>query len=234
LRAFTVIGARLRRYSASMKEHLHFVPPGLEFDPQLANELARLEVTSPTVNGEANPIIERRSPFNGYVRMLTPGGGILIYYKDQDCSLFLTILRAFTWIVATGMGGWLIFFVSSLSALQCLLAFAPLMLFKFLVVSRKIDVSHSVEIHPDGMIVDGRYFSADVIGDHWPQLQMKGDDINRLVLCGIYGTRWIEYATANRLDSNDRGPEVLAEDLELAMDQMWGRREAIFAAPPGR
>jgi hypothetical protein len=46
----------------------------------------------------------RRSPFKDYVRMLTPEGGILILYKDQDRSLFLKILRIFAWVMATGVG----------------------------------------------------------------------------------------------------------------------------------
>jgi hypothetical protein len=59
----------------------------------------------------------RRSPFKDYVRMLTPEGGILILYKDQDRSLFLWSLRVFAWLVATGAGGWLILYQSSLSGL---------------------------------------------------------------------------------------------------------------------
>jgi hypothetical protein len=32
-----------RRYIAAMSEHLRFMPPRVEFDPTLANELARLD-----------------------------------------------------------------------------------------------------------------------------------------------------------------------------------------------
>jgi hypothetical protein len=212
-----------------MSGDLRFIPPRVEFDPRLANEFAR-PVMIPAVDDEAQPIMDRRSPFNGYVRMLTPQGGILILYKDQDCSLPLTILRVFAWITATGTGGWLIFFVSTLSTLPSLLIFALLMFINLLIVCKTVEVSHSVEIHPDGMIVDGRFFSADDIGDTWPELQMKDDDPERMVICGICGTRFIEYATANRMDDNDRTPEVLAGDLEMAMEQLWGRRESIFAA----
>jgi hypothetical protein len=54
--------------------------------------------------------------------------------------------------------------------------------------------SHSVEIRPDAMIVDGEdVFYAEDIGDNWPALQMKDDDPNRMVICGISGTRFIEY-----------------------------------------
>src|ERR1700680_43475 len=124
--------------------------------------------------------------------MLTPEGGILILYKDQDRSLFLLSLRVFAWFMATGVGGCLIFWVSSLSTLQCLLAFALLMLVSGLIVRRKIEVSHSVEIRPDGMIVDGRdVFYAEDIGDNWPELQMIDDDPDRMVIAGICGTRYI-------------------------------------------
>jgi hypothetical protein len=213
-----------------MSEQMRFVPPRVDFDPRLANELARWERTPATVADEVYPIGGRRSPFKGYVRMLTPEGGILILYQDQDRGLFLTILRVFAWIAATGTGGWLIFFVSSLSTLPSLLIFALLMFINLLIVCQTVEVSHSVEIHPDGMIVDGRFFSAEDIGDTWPELQMTDDDPEHMVICGICGTRFIEYATANRLDKNDRTPEVLAADLEMAMEQLWGRREAIFTA----
>jgi hypothetical protein len=36
------------------------------------------------------------SPFNGYTRMLTPRGGILISYVDQDRHPFLSATRVFT------------------------------------------------------------------------------------------------------------------------------------------
>jgi hypothetical protein len=214
-----------------MSEQLRFVPPRVDFDPRLANELARWERTPATVADEVYPIAGRRSPFNGYVRMLTPEGGILILYQDQDRGLFLTILRVFAWITATGTGGWLIFFVSSLSTLPSLLTFALLMFINLLIVCQTVEVSHSVEIRPDAMIVDGEdVFYAQDIGDTWPELQMKDDDPDRMVISGICGVRFIEYMTVNRLDENDRTPEVLAADLKAAMEQLWGRREVTFPA----
>jgi len=212
-----------------MSERVHFVPPGVEFDARLANELARLEADTALVDDEVQPIIDRRSPFNGYVRMLTPEGGILIFYRDQHRSLLLTILRVSAWIVATWIGGWLIFFESSLSAVPCLFAFALLTFINGLIARWRIIVSHSVEIRPDAMIVDGEdVFYAEHIGENWPELQMKDDDPDRMVIGGICGTRFIEYMTANRLDKNDRTPERLAADLQAAIEQLWGRREVTF------
>jgi hypothetical protein len=131
--------------------------------------------------------------------------------------------------VATATGGWLIFFVLSLSGLPFVLAFALLMLLDALILCWKIEASHSVEIRPDAMIVDGEdVFYAQDIGDNWPQLHMKDDDPDRMVIAGICGTRFIDYITANRRDQNDRTAEVLATDLRAAMEQLWGRREVTF------
>jgi hypothetical protein len=207
---------------------LRFVPPRVEFDPTLGNELARYPAPPATVVDELYPIHSRRSPFKDYVRMLTPEGGILILYKDQDRGWFLMILRVFAWIMATSVGGWLIFFVSALSTLQGLFALALLMLVAWLIVRQTVEASHSLEIRPGAMIVDGTdVFYAEDIGENWPQLQVKDPD--RMVICGICGTRFVEYVTANRLDENDRTPEVLAADLRAAMEQLWGRREVSLA-----
>jgi hypothetical protein len=222
--------AGLWRYIAAMSEQLRFMPPRVEFDPTLANELARYPATTPALVGELDPIIERRGPFKDYVRILTPEGGILILYKDQDCGWFLMVLRVFAWIMATGVGGWLIFFVSALSVLQSLFALALLMLVAWLIVRQTVEASHSLEIRPDAMIIDSAdVFYAEDIGDNWPQLQIKDDDPDCMVICGICGTRFIEYMTANRLDKNDRTPEVLSADLQAAIEQLWGRREVTFA-----
>jgi hypothetical protein len=89
------------------------------------------------------------------------------------------------------------------------------MLVAWLLARPKIVVSHSVEIRPDAMIVDGTdVFYAEDVGENWPKLQMMDDDPDRMVIGGICGTRFIEYMTANRLDKNDRTPERLAADLE--------------------
>jgi hypothetical protein len=208
-----------------MSEELRFTSARVEFDPESASDLVPIapedgDLTAPHV-----------SPFPGYVRTLTAEGGILISYKDQDRGVFVTLLRGFTWTVATGLSGWLLFFESSLNGPQCLMALILIASLNAFLVRRPIEVSHSVEIRPDIMIIDGEdEFYAEDIGDNWPELQMKNnDDPDRMVICGICGTRWIEYMTANRLDKNDRTPEVLAEDLEAAMEQLWGRREVIFA-----
>jgi hypothetical protein len=218
-------------YIADMSEHLRFVPPRVEFDPQLANELARHPPTVPTEADEPYPVIDRRSPFRDYVRMLTPEGGILILYRDQKLGPFLKMLRILGCTVTTASGAWLIIFTKSFSSMQSLFALVLLALINWLIVVWKVKASHAVEIRPDAMIIDGEdVFYAEDIGDSWPELQTKEDDPDRMVICGICGTRFVEYMTANRLDENDRTPEVLAADLKAAMEQLWGRREVTFPA----
>ncbi|HVR55678.1 MAG TPA: hypothetical protein VMT72_02475 [Pseudolabrys sp.] len=147
---------------------------------------------------------------------------------DQAGSTFLDVLRVFTGTVAIGLVGWLIM-RSSIPGSFGFPLFMVLAVAIILIVCRTIPVHHSVEIHPDGMIIDGQlFFSADDIGDNWPALQYTGEDHpDRMVLCGVCGTRFIEYSSVNRLDRNDRTPEVLAADLQMAMEQLWGRRELI-------
>src|SRR5882762_2070951 len=120
-----------------MNDELRFVPPRVAFDPRLENELARFELATAAVADEAYPLAGRPDPFNGYVRMLTPEGGILILYRDQDRSLFLLILRIFAWIMATWLEGWLIFFVGLFSIPHGLLICPLLMLINGLIASRR-------------------------------------------------------------------------------------------------
>jgi uncharacterized protein YcgL (UPF0745 family) len=53
----------------------------------------------------------------------------------------------------------------------------------------------------------------------WPTFA-KDAEGNQL-LCGIYGTRFVEYLTVRRFDELDRTPEVLASHLQDAIRQLW-------------
>ncbi|WP_441234505.1 hypothetical protein [Bradyrhizobium sp. 930_D9_N1_4] len=197
------------------------------FDPRLADELERIEAAARPIEAKA-----RRSPdaFNYYARSLTPNGGVRIIYRDLLRHWCVTTLRFATWCSAIAAASFLLW-KAGVGVVPWLLGsgFAGGLVGAF--VFREIFQFHKIEIHPDGIIVDGRYFSVDLIGENWPTLQFVANgDQSRYVLTGIYGTRLIEYATCNRVDRLDRTPELLAQDLDLAMEQLWGRREAIFAA----
>ena len=86
-----------------MNEHVRFTPPDVRFDPRVADELARWDPASLTVDSEAHPVVDPRSPFKGYVRMLTPQGGILVLYKDLNCGLLVAILRVLAGLSRTAM-----------------------------------------------------------------------------------------------------------------------------------
>ncbi|GLR86531.1 hypothetical protein GCM10007857_32420 [Bradyrhizobium iriomotense] len=150
-------------------------------------------------------------------------------YRDQAANAFLDALRWSVWLGANGAVGWWLL-QSTLSWTGTAGAFAGAALIITLLVRWKFKRWHSIEIHPDGMIADGRFFTLDAMGEQWPQLQPKSDNGDRLVLSGVYGTRFIEFCTANRLGRKDRSPERLAEDLEMAMEQLWGRRDAFAPA----
>jgi len=79
------------------------------------------------------------------------------------------------------------------------------------------------------MIVDRKdVFLKEHIGDNWPELQKKVSDPERMVIAGTYGTRFVEYLTADRINERDKTPEVLAADLKAAMEQLWGREAVSF------
>jgi len=224
----TVRGGLVRlRYCSIMSETILYRPPAIDFDPRVANDLARfVKARSHAAEFYAPPPLD--GPFSGYTRSLTERGGFRITYWDQAGDAFLDGMRIFTGIVSTSIAGWLLA-RSSMPTSFGLALFSVIAAAIIFTVSRTIPVQHSVEIHPDGMIIDDwLFFSADDIGDNWPALQYTDEDNpDRMVLCGICGVQFIEFSTANRLGPNDRTPEVLAADLEMAMEQLWGRREAI-------
>jgi hypothetical protein len=214
------------------------LPTRAGFDPRLANALAHFD--NDDFGAAAQPLEpiapgpEQPAAFDRYTRSLTAEGGFRITWCDQRAGALLGIARLLTWTIATGLVARALIIRSNLPiscALPGTLIAAVLI---GLIVRWKFIVAHSVEIRPNGMIVDGRFFDINGFSENWPQLQMKDDNEDRIVLIGVYGTRLVEFATVNRIDRNSRIPERLAEDLELAMDQLWGRRDAIVATDSER
>ena len=55
--------------------------------------------------------------------------------------------------------------------------FSVLCVVNWLIVSRPIQIMRSIEIRPDGMILDCKdVFQLEAIGDNWPAFTMKDDD----------------------------------------------------------
>src|SRR5262249_6980360 len=147
---------------------------------------------------------------------LTPEGGILIVFKDIDTRLRHALWRSFAWSVSTGGEAWFLFHHSPLQVdwnnAAALLVLAVL---NFLIVRKPVELYRRVEIRPDCFIIDG----SDI---YWRRNMENGppafqpDDEGNPILCGIYGTRWIEYLTLHRFDDFDRMPEVFMAHLQDA------------------
>jgi len=216
-----------------MSNQSGYLPPRIAFDPQLANDLARLELLAPVFR-EAHGAGDdrRRSPFNGYSRSLTPDGGILITYKDLNRSLLCRSLRVFSCVALSGACLAPILDLEAFSWAQAA-SVGTLALANWIILKFKVRKGHAVEVRPDCMIIDGTdIFLADDIGDeNWPTLHHDPDDEGHQFIGGICGTRFIEYMTVNSLDESDRTPQVLEADLTLAFEQLWGRRAAGFGMP---
>jgi len=195
-------------------------------------EPARAKRTSPA------PIIlhvPAATPFGqnayaGYVRVLTAEGGVHITYKNVDTRWRHTIRRVLVWTACTILGGWLLLYHEPLLSdgfnFLCLIA---LMIVTWLIVRRPVEMVCTVEIRPDCMVLDGTdVFRVEFMEGEWPIFQPDPDDEDTLVLGGVYGSRFVEYITAHRLDEHDRTPELLATHLQDAIEQIWSRAEFGF------
>jgi hypothetical protein len=199
----------------------------IEFDPtrrgRLEAALQRLPVPSAVRLAPPGMPPSGKSAFYKYRRSLTPAGGILINFRDADRRWRITILRVILWTAMTYAALWLI---RNYSPLDWILNVAGLVLagiINWWIVRRPIPAARSIEIRADCMIIDGAdVFWQSLIEDNWPEMQLRKDeDPDDWGLCGIYGTRFVEFATAYRFDKHDRTPEVLAIHVQDALIKLW-------------
>jgi hypothetical protein len=168
-------------------------------------------------------------PYVDYARFLTPEGGILMIYKDLDLRLRQTLWRLFAWTVSTGGAGWYLYRYSPLQSvwlnLACLLAVGAL---NWFIVRKPVELYRRIEIRPDCLVLEGNeVFWLRFMENGYPSFQPDRDD--NQVLGGVYGTRFVEYATIRRFDELDRTPEVIAAHLQDAMKQLWEKAGTVFA-----
>jgi hypothetical protein len=160
-------------------------------------------------------------PYLDYGRFLTPEGGILFVYKDIDTRLRHTLWRLCAWTACCYGEAWYVFHYSPVDNdwlnLLCLLAVA---IVNWLIVRKPVEIYRRVEVRPDCMIVeDADIFWLRHMEKDWPAFQP--DDEGNHILCGIYGTRFVEYLTVRRFDDLDRMAEVFIAHLQEAMAQLW-------------
>lgn len=162
------------------------------------------------------------NPYVDYGRVLTAEGGIAITYKDIDRRFRHTAWRLAALAGMTGTATECVRMALPIlpPALQFVLV-ATVALVTWLIVARPITCYRQVEIRPDCMIIEQEeVFYRESFELGFPQCRPRPD--NSLVLCGVYGTRFIEYLIIPRFDENDRAPEVFAAHLLAAMRQQWG------------
>jgi hypothetical protein len=160
-------------------------------------------------------------PYVDYMRILTHEGGIKFFYKGYDASLRHKLLALFLWSSTTSLEGWILLhhatWVGPPFNLFCLAVVALINLF---IVTKPVEAFFSIEIRPDCMILDDRdIFWLQQMEVTWPQFQQ--DEGGNQALCGIYGNRFVKFLTVLRFDEFDRTPEVLAANLQEAMQQLW-------------
>lgn len=168
------------------------------------------------------PASPQPDPYLDYGRYLTPEGGVLFVYKDLDLRWRHTIWRVFAWMAATGSEGWYVRHHSPVQTIWVNVAcFVAIALLNCLIVGKPVEVYRRAEVRPDCIILEGTHiFWARLMETGWPTF--RPDQGGNQVLCGVYGTRFVEYLTARRFDDNDRMPDVFAAHLQQALQQLWG------------
>jgi hypothetical protein len=178
-----------------------------------------------TAQATAAPLLAglQPDPYLDYGRYLTPEGGVLIVYKDVDTRLRHTIWRLLAWAIFTGIAAaYLFHHAPHLIQGEKIAVILVIAILNWLIVMKPVQLYRRIEIRPDCMILDGSdIFWRRYLEYGFPNFRPDKDD--NQILCGIYGTRFIEYLTLRRFDDYDRAPEVFAAHLQEAMHQLWAR-----------
>jgi hypothetical protein len=94
----------------------------------------------------------------------------------------------------------------------------------WLIVRKPVEIYRRVEVRPDCMILEGgEIFWLRHMENGWPEFQP--DEDGNHILCGIYGTRFVEYLTVRRFDDLDRMAEVFIAHMHEAMTQLWAPQQ---------
>jgi len=186
----------------------------------IANPAARHALHAPPVQPPAG---FQSDPYLDYGRTLTPKGGILMIYKDLDVRFRHTIWRLFAWATFTGSEAIFLFDHSPLPSHWIkIVALLIIAVVNWLIVAKPVELYRRIEIRPDCIILEG----SDIFWSRYMEAGFpacRPDKDGNQILCGIYGTRFIEYLTIRRFDESDRMPEVFSAHLLDAMRQLWTR-----------
>jgi hypothetical protein len=163
----------------------------------------------------------RPNPYVDLSRDFTAEGGIAFRYKDIDERWWRTALRILLWLGATALSYWFARYHSPVdSFILNGLGVVVGGIANWVILFKPVEVYRSVEIRPDCMILEGReIFWREMMELGLPSFQRTPE--GHQMLCGVYGTRFVEYFTVRRFDELDRTPEVFAGHLQAAMQQQW-------------
>jgi hypothetical protein len=179
---------------------------------------------SPAAIPSSVPTGFQPDPYLDYGRFLTAEGGVRIIYKDHDERFRHTLWRACAWTSFTMLNGTYLYARSPLQSpwIKCA-CFIAATFINWLVVRPPVEVYRTIEIRPDGMMIDDQEVFWLRFMENWPSFRpdKKDSKKDRQVLCGIYGTRFVEFLTVRRFDDNDRMPEIFAAHFQDAMKQLW-------------
>lgn len=162
------------------------------------------------------------NPYVDYARYLTAEGSILICYKGIDERWRHTIWRILAWSAATFADAYFVFQPQNAEhkalSLLCLLVAA---IINWLIVRKPVQAYRQVEIRPDSMVIDGTdIFWLRKMEGGWPSFRPDGSG-KAMILCGTYGTRFVEYLKVPRFEDEDHTPEVFAAHLQHAINELW-------------
>jgi hypothetical protein len=239
-------GPKRKPYDAPMRNHIRLPRPqrtsrGAPRAPRAAAAprhatRAALPSLSREISIKARPSISRDialaprvelpeietgpDPYVDYGRHLTAEGSILICYKGIDDRWRHTIWRILAWSVATSVDSYFVFQPDNdqhrALGLFCLLV---AVIINWLIVRKPVEAYRQVEIRPDCMVIDGAdIFWLRKMEAGWPSFR-PGD--KGMILCGTYGTRFVEYLKVPRFEGEDQTPEVFAAHWQDAINQLW-------------
>ena len=163
----------------------------------------------------------RPTGFAKYGRHFTREGGIELRYNDVERTLPIILAKLALWLSASLLTYALGKLWSPIDGFWWnTLAYIVFIVVYGVVFFRDQQVERRIEISPDCMIIDGMdTFWKENMQLGWPGFMP--DDAGNFVLCGVYGSRWIEFLTIRRFDQNDRAPELFATHLAAAMQYQW-------------
>jgi len=177
--------------------------------PSIKQSTLVIPATRRTAQAVAAPLLAvlQPDPYLDYGRYLTPEGGVLIVYKDVDTRLRHTIWRLLAWAIFTGIAAaYLFHHAPHLIQGEKIAVMLVIAILNCLIVMKPVQLYRRIEIRPDCMILDGSdIFWRKYIEGGFPAFRPDND--GNQILCGIYGTRSIEYLTLRRFDEYDRAPK---------------------------